>query len=41
VFDTRGEVSAATTSNQYVPTTPVAVTLSQPRTFGLVVGKSF
>jgi iron complex outermembrane receptor protein len=41
VFDTRGEVSASTTFNQYVPTTPVAVTLSQPRTFGLVVGRSF
>jgi iron complex outermembrane receptor protein len=41
VFDVRGEVSAGTIGNQYVPTTPVAVTLSQPRTFGIVLGKSF
>jgi iron complex outermembrane receptor protein len=41
VFDVRGEVSATTITNQYVPTTPVAVTLSQPRTFGIVIGKSF
>lgn len=41
LFDVRGEVSASTINNQYVPTTPVLVTLSQPRTFGVVVGRSF
>ncbi|NIJ65995.1 outer membrane receptor protein involved in Fe transport [Sphingomonas leidyi] len=41
VFDRRGEVSASTVFNQYVPGTPVAVTISQPRTFGLVVGRNF
>lgn len=41
LFDTRGEVSATTINNQYVPTTPVLVTLTQPRSFGIVVGRSF
>lgn len=41
LFDVRGEVSASTINNQYVPSTPVEVTLSQPRTFGVVIGKSF
>ena len=41
LFDERGEVSASTINNQYVPSTPVQVTLSQPRTFGVVVGRSF
>ena len=41
LFDVRGEVSASTLNNQYVPSTPVEVTLSQPRTFGIVVGRSF
>lgn len=41
IFGVRGEVSAGTANNQYVPTTPVPVTLSQPRTFGIVLGKSF
>jgi len=41
LFDKRGEVSAATFSNAYVPTAPVPVTLSQPRTVGLTVGKAF
>lgn len=41
IFDKRGEVSASTVFNQYVPTTPVLVTLSQPRTIGIVIGKSF
>lgn len=41
VFDERGEVSASTASNVFVPSTPVLVTLSQPRTFGVVIGRSF
>ena len=41
LFDERGEVSASTTSNVFVPNTPVLVTLSQPRTFGIVIGRSF
>ena len=41
ILDERGEVSASTVRNQYVPTTPVPVTLTQPRTIGLVVGRSF
>ena len=41
LFAVRGETSATTISNQYVPSTPVAVTLTQPRTFGVVVGRSF
>ena len=41
LFNVRGEVSAATSFNQYVPTTPVAVTISLPRTYGIVVGRSF
>lgn len=35
LFDVRGEVSASTFSNHYVPATPVPVNLSQPRTIGL------
>ncbi|WP_198283412.1 TonB-dependent receptor [Sphingomonas sp. PAMC 26605] len=41
LFDVRGEVSANTITNQFVPNAPVPVTLTQPRTFGLVIGKSF
>lgn len=37
LFDARGEVSATTLSNQYVPGAPVPVNLSQPRTIGLTV----
>jgi outer membrane receptor protein involved in Fe transport len=35
LFDVRGEVSATTFSNHYVPAAPVPVNLSQPRTIGL------
>jgi outer membrane receptor protein involved in Fe transport len=41
IFDVRGEVSAETATNQFVPGAPVPVTLTQPRTFGLVIGRSF
>jgi len=41
IFDVRGEVSAQTATNQFVPGAPVPVTLTQPRTFGLVIGRSF
>jgi outer membrane receptor protein involved in Fe transport len=37
LFDVRGEVSATTLSNQYVPGAPVPANLSQPRTIGLNV----
>ena len=36
VFDTRGEVSASTINNQYFPSAPVPVYLSQPLTGGMV-----
>ncbi|MHB1950726.1 MAG: TonB-dependent receptor domain-containing protein [Acidiferrobacteraceae bacterium] len=35
VFDNVGQVSAATTANEYDPTAPVPVTLSMPRTIGV------
>lgn len=41
LFDVRGDVSAATFANAYVPSAPVPVTLSQPRTLGLTIGRSF
>jgi iron complex outermembrane recepter protein len=41
VFDKRGEISATTDTNVYVPTTPVPVTLTQPRTVGITLAKSF
>ncbi|WP_034158405.1 TonB-dependent receptor [Sphingomonas sp. ERG5] len=41
LFDVRGEVSASTTANVYVPAAPVPVTLSLPRTIGLTLGRSF
>ncbi len=37
VFDHVGQVSAATTANEYDPTAPVPVTLSMPRTIGVDV----
>ena len=37
VFDTRGEVSASTVTNQYIPAAPVPVSLSLPRTIGVVL----
>ncbi|MEI9996712.1 MAG: TonB-dependent receptor [Rhizomicrobium sp.] len=37
VFDEAGQVSASTLANEYDPTAPVPVTLSQPRTVGLVL----
>jgi hypothetical protein len=41
IFDTRGEISASTVTNEYVPQAPVPVFLTQPRTFGIVVGRNF
>ena len=41
LLDERGEVAASTTTNAFVPSAPVLVTLSQPRTFGIVLGRSF
>ena len=41
IFDVRGEVTAGTATNQFVPSAPVPVVLSQPRTIGVVIGKSF
>jgi len=41
VFDTQGEVSASTVTNQYVPNAPVPVYLSQPRTVGLELKVGF
>jgi iron complex outermembrane receptor protein len=41
LFDVRGEVSATTATNQFVPGAPVPVTLSQPRTIGVAIGKRF
>jgi iron complex outermembrane receptor protein len=41
VFGVRGEVSATTATNQFVPGAPVPVTLSQPRTIGLAIGRRF
>ena len=35
VFDKTGQVSAATTANEYDPAAPVPVTLSMPRTIGI------
>lgn len=35
LFDTRGEVSANTTANEYAPAASVPVALSRPRTIGL------
>ena len=37
VFDNVGQVSAATTANEYDPAAPVPVTLSMPRTIGVDV----
>jgi outer membrane receptor protein involved in Fe transport len=41
VFDVRGEVSATTATNQFVPGAPVPVTLTQPRTVGVSIGRRF
>jgi iron complex outermembrane receptor protein len=41
IFDERGEVSADTATNQFIPGAPVPVTLTQPRTVGVVVGRRF
>jgi iron complex outermembrane receptor protein len=41
LFDVRGEVSATTATNQFVPGAPVPVTLTQPRTVGVSVGRRF
>ena len=41
IFGVRGEVSATTATNQFVPGAPVPVTLSQPRTIGLAIGRRF
>ncbi len=41
LLDARGEISASTTYNIYVPSASVPVTLTQPRTFGLTVSRSF
>jgi outer membrane receptor protein involved in Fe transport len=37
VFDVRGQVSAGTLANVFIPDAPVPVTLSLPRTIGLVL----
>ncbi len=37
VFDEAGQLSASTLANEYDPTAPVPVVLSQPRTIGLVL----
>jgi iron complex outermembrane recepter protein len=41
VFDTAGQVSAATLANEYDPSAPVPVTLSRPRTIGAELKASF
>ncbi|MET0498644.1 MAG: TonB-dependent receptor [Steroidobacteraceae bacterium] len=41
VFDERGEVSANTVTSVFVPSAPVPVTLTQPRTVGITIAKSF
>jgi outer membrane receptor protein involved in Fe transport len=41
VFDTRGQVSASTVTNQYLPAAPVPVYLSLPRTIGLELKVGF
>lgn len=41
VFDKRGEISAITDTNVYAPTAAVPVTLTQPRTVGVTLAKSF
>jgi outer membrane receptor protein involved in Fe transport len=40
-FDKSGEVSATTNTNVFVPSAPVPVTLTQPRTVGITLAKSF
>lgn len=41
IFDARGQVSANTVTNQYVPSAPVPVVIEQPRTVGVVLRKAF
>ncbi|PHR56116.1 MAG: hypothetical protein COA43_14400 [Robiginitomaculum sp.] len=41
VFNVRGEVSASTVTNQFLPAAAVPVTLSQPRTVGVVISKKY
>lgn len=41
MFDTVGQVSAATLANEYDPSAPVPVTLSRPRTIGVELKASF
>jgi outer membrane receptor protein involved in Fe transport len=41
IFDKRGEISASTVTNQFVPGAAVPVTLTQPRTFGVMIRKNF
>lgn len=41
VFDEQGEVSASTVTNAILPAAPVAVNLTQPRTFGITLSRSF
>jgi outer membrane receptor protein involved in Fe transport len=41
VFDVRGQLSANTLNNVFNPAAPVPVTISQPRTFGLVLKVPF
>ncbi len=40
-FDKAGQVSASTTANEYDPTAPVPVVLSQPRTIGVQMKMAF
>ncbi len=40
-FDVRGQVSATTLANEYNPAAPVPVTLSRPRTVGLLLKYAF
>ncbi|MEI9995284.1 MAG: TonB-dependent receptor [Rhizomicrobium sp.] len=41
IFDARGQISANTVTNQYVPSAPVPVVIEQPRTVGIVLRKEF
>ena len=41
ILDARGQISANTVTNQYVPAAPVPVVIEQPRTVGVVLRKAF
>jgi outer membrane receptor protein involved in Fe transport len=41
IFDARGQISANTVTNEFVPSAPVPVVIEQPRTVGLVLRKAF